>query len=66
MRKHNYVIGYEGERQCIYGKDKDNKSEFCDPMTLFQAKQSVKKTFCFFNNGYLRKTCVYKLVKVKE
>lgn len=65
MRKHNYVIGYEGEGQCIYGKDENKLSMFCDPMTLFQAKQSVKKIFCF-NNSHLRKTFVYKLVKVKE
>ena len=64
MRKHNYVIGYEGEGQTIYGKDENNLSQFCDPMTLFQAKQSTKKFFTFNNNRVIE-TVVYKLVKVK-
>lgn len=65
MRKHNYVIGYEGEGQCIYGQYENNEQRFCGLLTLFQAKQQTKKTFCF-NNGRKNNTVVYKLVKVKE
>ena len=65
MRKYNYVIGYKGEGQCIYGKDKNKLSMFCDPMTLFQAKQSAKRTFTLTSRGKT-KTFVYKLIKVKE
>ncbi len=65
MRKHNHVIGYEGEGQCIYGKDENNLSTFCELLTLFQAKQMAKAT-CSYNNGRKNKTVVYKLVKVKE
>ena len=61
MRKHNYLIGYEGEGQCIYGQIET----YCDLMTLFQAKQMAKRT-CSYNNGCKIKTFVYKLVKVKE
>ncbi len=50
MRKDNYIIGYEGEGQCIYGKDKDNLSQFCELMTFFQANQMAKRT-CSYNNG---------------
>ena len=59
MRKHNYLIGYEGEGQCVYGKD----NGFCDLMTLFQAKQMSKVTFT--PSGRKRnETVVYKLIKV--
>lgn len=65
MRKHNYLIGYEGEGQCIYGKNVNNLSRFCELMTLFQAKQMAKKTYSH-NNRCKSKTVVYKLIKVKE
>lgn len=43
-RKHNYIVGYLGENQCIYGNAGALKNkDWIDPMTLFQAKQYVKK-----------------------
>lgn len=59
VRKHNYLVGYEGEGQCVYGKD-----GYVELMTLFQAKNMAKKTI----SPWYRKTfksVVYKLVKVK-
>lgn len=52
MRKHNYVVGFEGERECAYGKD-----SFVHPMTILQAVRELKAL-----SG--TKKAVYKLVKV--
>lgn len=64
MRKHNFLIGYEGENQCAYGKEVARKLTYAEPMTLWQAKKLAKKTFCINNNRKV-KTVVYKLVRVK-
>lgn len=41
MRKHNYVVGFLGDRQCVYGKfDKDERS-WVDLLTLSQAKKRI-------------------------
>jgi len=58
MRKHNYVVGYEGEGQCVYGFE---KLEYINLLTLFQARKLAKKTVCGCD-----KSVVYKLVEVKE
>lgn len=64
MRKHNYAVGYRGERQCIYGKTgmSSNKctDPYIDPLTLNQAKKLSKKIRSNWN-----KSIVYKLVEVK-
>jgi hypothetical protein len=63
-RKHNYVVGYPGDRQVAYGWRHFAKGammrldDWCEPMTLLQAKRYVKK---------LRNPsgAIYKLVRVK-
>ncbi len=42
MRNHNYIIGFSGERQCVYGKDKDNQADYISPMTILQAIRALK------------------------
>lgn len=42
--KHEYLVGYEGDNQCRYGKDSTRSdSNWVDPMTLWQAKRYVKR-----------------------
>lgn len=62
MRKHNYVVGFEGETQCVYGKDSAGKASYTYPLTIFQAKSRVKKLFKLTRV----KRCIYKLVLVES
>ncbi len=61
-RKHNYVVGFEGESQVVYGKDvsseqfKNDIASYTAPMTILQAIRQLGTL-----NG---KKAVYKLVKV--
>ena len=64
MRKHNYVVGYEGEGQCIYGKD-DNTYNYIDLLTLWQAQKLAKRVVCQ-QGKKINKSIVYKLVEVKN
>ncbi len=46
--KNKYVIGYvienDQDRQCVYGRNKqDGSSEWCQPMTLFMANRQLKE-----------------------
>ncbi len=64
MRKHNYVCGYPGENQVIYGNDNGHTltgKNWTHPMTLFQAKQYVKKINKRINQGMV----VFKIVEIK-
>jgi len=54
---HEYVVGYEGEHQVVYGKDNDG-GEWVDKMTLYQAKTRVKQLDPF-------PRVIYKLVPVE-
>lgn len=42
-RKHNYVVGYVGENQVAYGKDKEGLATWVELMTFKQAHSRVKK-----------------------
>jgi hypothetical protein len=42
-RKNNYVVGYMGERQCAYGKDRNGRADWVDLLTFNQAKGRIKK-----------------------
>lgn len=61
-KKKLYVVGYDGDGQCLYGKDiignLDKTPDYIDPMTEFQAKNYLKK---MPNN----EAVIYKLVPVK-
>ena len=57
MRKHNYVVGFSGENQCIYGKDKNNQADYISPMTILQAIRELK-SLAGDNKA------IYKLVKI--
>ena len=65
-RKHNYVIGYKGEGQCIYGREINGGTirEYIQPLTLWQARNLSKRTFSWNNNKKI-KTVIYKIVEVK-
>lgn len=47
--KHKYLIGFIGDKQCVYGKDVFCKTydasvaSFTQPMTLFQAERQLKQ-----------------------
>ena len=63
MRKKKlYVVGYDGDIQCVYGKNKKNEFgveivQWCNPMTAFAAKRKHK-------NMPSKGAVIYKLVKV--
>lgn len=64
MRKKKiYVVGYDDDIECVYGKDKRdsedrvNLSQFCDPMTVYDAKRKLKE---MIDTGAV----IYKLVPV--
>ncbi len=61
MRKHNYLVGYRGEGQCVYGRAETDSdwNDSVDLLTLFQAKQRRKKLLG-------RGGKIYKLVELKE
>lgn len=61
MRKHNYVVGYIGEGQVVYGKDESELARYVTLLTLSQARKSVKRL-----KSPNVKSVVYKLVKVKR
>ena len=58
-----YVIGYDQDRQCIYGKDEDGNSKWIDPFTLKEAKKEMGK---FDKNENNEKPVIYKLVPIKN
>ena len=60
-RKHNYVVGFNGEGQCAYGKDTPHES--IDLMSIFQAKRAVKKLFKS-TRAHPKRT-IFKLVPVE-
>jgi len=57
MRKHNYLVGYEGEGQVIY-----DKKDSLELLTLNEAKRLRKKITT--PNNPIIKSVIYKLVKV--
>ena len=65
MRKHNYVVGYRGEGQCVYGKiEFDDGYSFIELLTLKQARKLSKTTVSVMGKK-INKSVVYKLVEVK-
>ena len=69
MRKHNYLVGYKGESQCVYGYVKkvygDREREWVTPMTLTEAKK-IRKYITTPTRGRTIKSVIYKLVEVKD
>ena len=63
MRKHNYLVGYRGENQCVYG-DQKLPCEFTTPMTLTEAEKLSREVNCREGKKIIR-SVVYKLVEVK-
>ena len=61
--KHQYVVGYHGEKQCVYGpNDKDSSTRYIDRLTLSQARRELKR----LSSGTPHQRTIYKLVPVKE
>lgn len=48
-RKYNYVVGFSGENQCVYGRDKYSQefktmvSSYVNPMTRGEAEEYAKR-----------------------
>lgn len=65
-KKYNYLVGYVGENQCVYGQDVYNDkfrtkvASFTQPMTIPQAKRAIKRL------STKTKKVIYKLVPVAE
>lgn len=41
--RHKYLVGYEGDNQCVYGKDFELVAQWADPLTLKQAVERIKE-----------------------
>lgn len=67
MRNHNYVVGYMGENQCVYGKERKgfHRFDWVDLLTLKQAQKLAKKIICE-DGEKINKSVVYKLVEIKS
>ncbi len=60
-RKHNYVVGFSGEENCVYGSDDANEKYcFINPMTRLEAEKQAKT----LENSLPAKRYVFKLVPV--
>lgn len=42
-RKHEYLVGWQGDGQCRYGKKEEGAIRFVMPMTKFQAERYLRK-----------------------
>ena len=43
-KKKKYVVGFNDDQQCVYGKNKAGEDcMWVDPMTIFDAKREMKK-----------------------
>ena len=62
MRKHNYLVGYKGEGNIVYGSERQDY-RFTNPMTFSHAKRLSKKIFCFKRKKKVS-SVIYKLVEV--
>lgn len=62
MRKHNYVVGYEEEGKSVCGKNGTS----IRPLTLIQAKKLSRQIVWRWNGVVVRKSVIYKLVKVGD
>jgi len=59
MRKHNYVVGFNGDGQVGYGKE----NTWAELLTFKEAQKAVKK---LLKPNYARcKRIIYKLVSVE-
>lgn len=55
--KHKYLVGYVGDKQCVYGKDnKEHGVSWVDPMTLAQAHYLAAK--------HMQKTHAVRIYKI--
>lgn len=57
--KHEYVVGYAGDGNCVYGKDNGEASHYAMPLTAHQA------ICCLANFAGDSKT-IFRLVPVSE
>lgn len=57
--KHEYLIGWKGAKQCVYGHNSDGHLVWVDRLTLRQAKETLAT---FSGPGT---TAIYRLVEVK-
>jgi len=61
VRKHNYVVGYKGENQCVYGRG----DEWTDLLTFAEANKRAKELKTGYGKRIYRGK-VFKLVEVKQ
>lgn len=40
--KHKYLVGWQGDIQCVYGRSRKDGLNFVDPLTLQQMKRLLK------------------------
>jgi hypothetical protein len=60
MRKtKNYLVGFDSDEQVVYGQ----YNEYCNPVTLVQAKRQIKELTCGEDDGVEK--VIYMLVPVK-
>ena len=66
MRKYRkYVVGWDNDENCVYGKDKPNESHWADPMSITEAKKYVND-LNEYNSGRKVRAIIYELVPKKS
>jgi len=65
MRKHNYVVGYEGEGDCVFGMYVNSGYDSIELLSLSEAKRKAKSIYYTNEKGKRYTAVVYKLVRVK-
>jgi hypothetical protein len=68
--KREFVVGYKGDRQCVYGPDRDRPINsdvaWCDRMTLFTARRRLAKMSSLDSDRVIYRLVPYEVVKGKK
>ena len=59
-RKHRFVVGHHGDKQCVYGKNVKGQFRWVDPLTEFQARRMLR------NLSPADDATIYELVPYKK
>jgi len=71
MKQRKYLVGWQGEKQVIYGKQKhdDSVMQFVERLTINQAKRAIlrmNKTRELIRDKVVPKPVIYELKELKD
>ena len=62
-KKRLYVVGFDTDRDCIYGKTISKDLKFIDSLTINEAKKHYKELH--LSEDFKIQRAIYKLVRIK-